>query len=198
MNTHLHWQGRHRMFKSHGLFACMNNTTDLNCKQDGCWKGISCRLINSCCATGATVASDTTASASAKTPNFRLAFPSAFVVVAAQLDDMSFMACSSMSDQSPLTLTVPAEPTENDFLDIHLSSIWFSQIYGLNGRVKKKCPPVAWFFGFPLVLCSIKLALFECVNSTEESDDRSMLSSSLLSWSPSSLSLSWMMEMAAL
>ena len=95
----------------------MNNTTDLNCKQDGCSKGISCRLINSCCATGATVASDTTASTSAKTPNFRLAFPTAFVVVAAQLDDMSSMY-SSMSDQSPLTLTVPAEPTtENDFID---------------------------------------------------------------------------------
>jgi len=97
----------------------MNNTTDLNYKQDGCSKGmISRRLINSCCATGATAASDTTASVSAKTPNFRLAFPSAFVVVAAQLDDMSFMACSSMSDQSPVTLTVPAEPTtENDFID---------------------------------------------------------------------------------
>ena len=89
------------MFKSHGLFACMNNTTDLNYKQDGCSKGISCRLINSCCATGATVASDTTV-------NFRLAFPAAFVVVAAQLDDMSSMP-SSMSDQSPVTLTVPAE-----------------------------------------------------------------------------------------
>lgn len=94
----------------------MNNTTDLNSKQDGCSKGILCRLINSCCATGATVASDTTASTSAKTPNFRLAFPTAFVVVAAQLDDMSSMY-SSMSDQSPLTLTVPAEPTENDFID---------------------------------------------------------------------------------
>ena len=95
----------------------MNNTTDLNLEQDGYSKGISCRLSNSCCARGTTVASDTTASVSAKTPNFRLAFPSAFVVVAAQLDDMSFMACSSMSDQSPLTLTVPAEPTENYFIE---------------------------------------------------------------------------------
>ena len=37
------------------------------------------------------------------------------------------------------------------------------KIYGLNVRVKKKCPPVAWFFGFPFVLCSVKLAPFECV-----------------------------------
>ena len=34
----------------------------------------------------------------------------------AQLDNMSSMS-SSMSNQSPLTLTVPAEPTENDFID---------------------------------------------------------------------------------
>ena len=106
----LHQQGWHRLFKSHCLFACMN------CKQDGCSKGISCRLINSCCATGATVASDTTASVSAKTPNFRLAFPSAFVVVAAQLNnDMSSMS-SSMSEQYPLMLTVPAEPMCLSFL----------------------------------------------------------------------------------
>ena len=45
-----------------------------------------------------------------------LCFPAAFVVVAAQLDGMSSMS-SSMSDQSSLTLTVPAEPTENDFID---------------------------------------------------------------------------------
>jgi hypothetical protein len=94
----------------------MNNTTDLNCKQDGCSNGTSCQLGNSCCATGATFASDTTASASAKTPNFRLAFPSAFVVVAAQLDNISSMY-SFISDQSPLNLTVTADPTGNDFID---------------------------------------------------------------------------------
>ena len=78
-----------------------------------------CQLINSCCATGATIASDTTASASAKIPNFRIGFPSAFVVVAAQLNDMSSMSSSMLSDQFPLTLsTVPAaKPTENDFID---------------------------------------------------------------------------------
>jgi hypothetical protein len=73
-------------------------------------------LSNSSCATGAIVASGTTGSASAKTRNFRIAFLSAFVVVLAQLDDKSSMS-SSISDQSPLTLTVLAETTENDFID---------------------------------------------------------------------------------
>ena len=47
----LHQQGWHRLFKSHCLVTCMNNTTDLNYKQDGCTKGILFRLINSCCET---------------------------------------------------------------------------------------------------------------------------------------------------
>jgi hypothetical protein len=83
-------------------------------------KGISCWLSNLCYAKGATVASNTTGSASAKTHNFQLAFPLAFAVVAAQLHDMASISFY-MSDQSPLILIVPAElTTENDYIDNYI------------------------------------------------------------------------------